>query len=185
MAAQEGMQRGAVCLSTYAGLIRKVAFPHEIAVYAAVAATLVLQFVGYLAVLGVLTIFGETVRFEGLIIAIPLWIVMAIAVTGLALFFAALQVFIRDVEHMLMPALMMLMFLTPILYPMERVPADLRVWVGANPFAWLVERMRAALLDGNLALEWGDALALVVAIATFAGGRWIFRRLSPHFEDFL
>jgi ABC-type polysaccharide/polyol phosphate export permease len=32
-----------------------------------------------------------------------LWIVLAIAVTGLALLLAALQVFIRDVEHVLMP----------------------------------------------------------------------------------
>ena len=27
--------------------------------------------------------------------------------------------------------------------------------------------------------------ALVVALALFAAGRWTFRRLSPHFEDFV
>jgi hypothetical protein len=26
---------------------------------------------------------------------------------------------------------------------------------------------------------------VIVAIALFAGGRWIFLRLSPHFEDFV
>jgi hypothetical protein len=31
----------------------------------------------------------------------------------------------------------------------------------------------------------GDAVALAVALALFFGGRWVFRRLSPHFEDFL
>jgi hypothetical protein len=41
------------------------------------------------------------------------------------------------------------------------------------------------LLDGRLGLDWGDALAVVVAMALFAGGRWVFRRLSPHFEDFV
>ena len=129
--------------------------------------------------------FGEPVRFEGLLIAVPLWIVLAIAVTGLALLLSALQVFIRDVEHVLMPVLMITMYLTPILYPLTLVPESVRPWVAANPFGWLVTRLREALLDGRLALQWGDAVALVAAVALFCGGRWVFRRLSPHFEDFL
>jgi lipopolysaccharide transport system permease protein len=125
------------------------------------------------------------VHFEGLLLAIPLWIVMAVAVTGLAFLFAALQVFIRDVEHVLMPVLMMLMYLTPILYPLTLVPEQLRPWVAANPFSWLVERLRDCLLDGKLAVQAGDVLAVAVAVAMFALGRWVFCRLSPHFEDFV
>ena len=105
--------------------------------------------------------------------------------TGVALFLAALQVFIRDVEHVLMPVLMILMYLTPILYPLTLVPEGVRPWVAANPFGWLVMRLRDALIDGRLALQWGDAVALVVALLLFLGGRWVFQRLSPHFEDFL
>ena len=185
LAAQEGLQRATVSLSGYAGLIRKVAFPHELVVYASVGATLALQFAGYVAVLAVLAAFGEPVRFEGLLVAVPLWIAMAIAVTGLALFFAALQVFIRDVEHVLMPILMIMMYLTPILYPLTLVPEGVRPWVAANPFAWLVMRLRDALLDGRLAPHWGDVVALAAVLALFFAGRWVFRRLSPHFEDFL
>jgi len=185
LAAQEGLQRATVSLANYAGLIRKVAFPHELAVYASVGATLALQFAGYLTVLVALAAFGEPVRFEGLLLAVPLWLILALALTGLALFLGALQVFIRDVEHIVMPVLMILMYLTPILYPLTLVPERVRPWVAANPFGWLVERLRDALLDGKLALQWGDAVALGVALALFLGGRWVFRRLSPHFEDFL
>jgi homopolymeric O-antigen transport system permease protein len=185
LAAQEALQRGTVSIGGYAGLIRKVAFPHELVVYASVAATLVLQFAGYLVVLVVLALFGEPVHFEGLLLAIPLWIVLAVAVTGLALALAALQVFVRDVEHILLPVLMILMYLTPILYPLSLVPERMRPWVAANPFGYLVERLRDALLEGRLALAWGDALAVVVAVVLFAGGRWLFLRLSPHFEDFV
>ena len=110
---------------------------------------------------------------------------MAIAVTGLALMLSAIQVFVRDVEHVLMPLLMILMFLTPILYPLSLVPDDLRPWVAANPFGWLVDRMRSALLDGKIAFEWQDAVALAVSLALFALGRAVFQRLSPHFEDFV
>jgi ABC-type polysaccharide/polyol phosphate export permease len=185
LAAQEALQRGTVSLASYAGLIRKVAFPHEIAVYASVAATLALHFAGYLTVLVVLAVFGQPVHFEGLVLALPVWVLLAVAVTGITLFFAALQVFIRDVEHVLMPVLMILMYLTPILYPLAAVPEALRPYVAANPFGYLVERLRAGLLDGRLTPEPGDAVAVAVAAALFFGGRWVFRRLSPTFEDFL
>lgn len=185
LAAQEALQRGTVSIGAYAGLIRKVAFPHELVVYACVAATMALQFAGYIVVLAVLALFGEPVRFAGLPLAIALWIILAVAVTGIALALSALQVFIRDIEHILLPVLMMLMYLTPILYPLSLVPERMRPWVAANPFGYLVDRLRDALLDGRLAPAWGDAAAAVVAIALFAAGRWVFLRLSPHFEDFV
>ena len=185
LAAQEALQRGTVSIAGYAGLIRKVAFPHELIVYASVAATLALQFVGYLVVLLVLALFGEPLRFEGLLLAVPLWLVLAVAITGIALALAALQVFIRDIEHVLLPVLMILMYLTPILYPLAMVPQAMRPWVAANPFGYLVDRLRDALLDGRLGVDGGDALAVIVALLLFAGGRWIFLRLSPHFEDFV
>jgi lipopolysaccharide transport system permease protein len=185
LAAQEALSRGTVSIAGYAGLIRKVAFPHELVVYASVSAALALQFAGYLAVLVVLALFGEPVRFEGLLLAVPLWIVLAVAVTGLTLALAALQVFIRDIEHILIPLLMILMYLTPILYPLELVPAGMKPWVAANPFGYLVDRLRDALLDGRLALRWSDAGAVAVAAGLFVTGRWVFLRLSPHFEDFV
>jgi len=185
LAVQEALVRATVSLGGYSGLIRKVAFPHEIVIYASIGATLALQFAGYLGVLAALAAFGDPVRFEGLLLAVPLWFVLAIAVAGLSLMLAALQVFIRDVEHVLVPLLMITMYLTPILYPLSLVPAAMRPWVAANPFSWLVARLRDALLEGNLAARPGDAVALAVAIALFFGGRWVFRRLSPHFEDFL
>lgn len=185
LAAQEGLQRATVSLGSYAGLIRKVAFPHELVVYASVAATFTLHFAGYVAVLVVLALFGEPVRFQGFLLALPIWVMVAIATTGLALCFSALQVFIRDVEHVLMPVLMILMYLTPILYPLSLVPDRLRPWVAANPFAWVVDRLRGALLDGQLALHWHDLAALAAAAALFVLGRWMFLRLSPNFEDFV
>jgi ABC-type polysaccharide/polyol phosphate export permease len=185
LAAQEALQRGAISIANYAGLIRKVAFPHEVVIYASVGATFLLQIVGYLLVLVVLAAFGEPVHFRGLLLAVPIWLVLIIGVMGITLFLAALQVFIRDVEHVLMPVLMILMYLTPILYPLTLVPEDLRPWVGANPFSYLVERLRDALLAGRLELQPRDGVAVIVAAALFVGGRWVFRRLSPYFEDFV
>jgi lipopolysaccharide transport system permease protein len=185
LAAQEALQRGTISIASHAGLIRKVAFPHELVVYASVAATLTLQLAGYLCVLIALALFGEPVHFEGLLLVLPLWLVLAVAVAGLSLALAALQVFVKDVEHILMPVLMILMYLTPILYPLTLVPEGMKPWVAANPFGYLVDRLRDALLEGRLGLQWGDGVAVIVAVALFLAGRWVFLRLSPHFEDFV
>ena len=185
LAAQEALQRGAVSLAGYAGMIRKVAFPHELVVLASVAATFALQFIGYVAILVVLRIAGEPVQLRGLLVAVPIWLIVLIAATGITLFLAALQVFVRDVEHVLLPLLMMLMYLTPILYPLVMVPEGMRGFVSANPFTWVVGRLRDGLLDGRVAPHVSDAVALGVAVLLFIAGRWMFRRLSPHFEDFV
>lgn len=185
LATQEAIQRGTTALPGYAGLIRKVAFPHELVIYASVTATFALQFAGYVAILLILRASGEPIHLEGLIVAIPLWGILVIGVIGIALALSALQVFIRDVEHVLTPILMIFMYLTPILYPITAVPASVRPWIAANPFGWLVQRIRDALLDGRIGFVAADALALLASVLLFIGGRWVFRRLSPHFEDFV
>ena len=65
-----------VGLAGYAGLIRKVAFPHELVVYASVAATFTLHFAGYVVVMIVLALFGEPVHLAGFLLAMPLWLVL-------------------------------------------------------------------------------------------------------------
>ena len=113
------------------------------------AATLALQFAGYLAVLVVLRALRAAGAFRRA--------ARRAAGVGAArhrrhrdsrCFFAALQVFIRDVEHVLMPLLMILMYLTPILYPLTRCRRR-AACVAANPFGCLVGRLRAALLEGD------------------------------------
>ena len=185
LATQEAIQRGTTALPGYAGLIRKVAFPHELVIYASVTATFALQFAGYVAILLILKAFGEPIHLEGLVVAIPLWSILVLGVTGIALALSALQVFIRDVEHVLTPVLMIFMYLTPILYPITAVPASVRPWLAANPFGWLVQRMRDALLEGRIGFVVNDVAALLASALLFAGGLWVFRRLSPHFEDFV
>jgi hypothetical protein len=99
LAAQEALQRGAVSLAGYSGMIRKVAFPHELVVLASVTATFALQFAGYLAILAVLRIAGEPIALRGLAVALPVWLILLVAVIGVTFVLAALQVFVKDVEH--------------------------------------------------------------------------------------
>lgn len=108
-----------------------------------------------------LVVYGEPLHLEALVAAI------AVGVIGVTLCFAALQVFVRDVAHAVMPALTILMYLTPNLCPLKLVSESRRPWVAINPFTWPLIRLRDALIEGRLTPEWGDGVAVRVAVTLF------------------
>jgi lipopolysaccharide transport system permease protein len=103
---------------------------------------------------------------------------------GVGAFLAAVQVLVRDVSQLVGVLLMLLFYATPILYPVALVPERMRPWLRGNPLTPLLERLREVLIN-NAPLVPGDLLMLLVALAFFAAGLWVFERLSPFFEDFL
>jgi lipopolysaccharide transport system permease protein len=180
----EGLQRAMASVAANAGLIRKVAFPHRLVVYAAVLAHFAVHLVGFVAVLVALRFTGEPIRFSGLPAALLLLVPYMLLATGIGAALAALQTLLRDVEHGLGVAITMLFYATPILYPSTLVPAAIKPYLDANPLAYFSERLREVLLQGS-GLVAGDALAALGCTAVFLAGLWFFNRLSPHFEDFL
>jgi len=180
----EGLQRAMASIGANAGLIRKVAFPHRLLVYAAVLACCAIHGVGFIAVLAVLTALGDPIHLLRLPLVVVLLVPYMLLATGIGAALAALHILLRDVEHGLQVVLSVLFYASPILYPASLVPQSMRVWVEMNPLGWFSERLREVLFLGSPLVP-GDALAALGCVAVFAGGLWVFQRLSPHFEDFL
>lgn len=185
MAFQEAVSKGAQSVTANAALINKVPFAHELVVLASVTAAFVVQWLGYIAVLGALAIMGHPIRWAGLPLALFAAASLALLALGLGLGLGALQVFIRDIEQALPPALAMLFYMSPVLYTISMVPPGLQEVISHNPVGVLLEATRQAWLDGRHtpnAAEWASGAACVAAAGA---GAWMFRRLSPHFEEAL
>lgn len=180
----ESVQRGMASVAANAGLIRKVALPSELFVYAAVIACGAIHLAGFVVVLVVLTATGENIHLAGLPFAILLLAPYMLLAAGVALVLAALQTLLKDVEQATGIVLTIVFYVTPILYPLTFVPERWRGVVAFNPLAYLSERLRDVLLT-HPAFAAGDAALLVACVAIFAVGLWVFRRLAPYFEDFL
>lgn len=179
----EGLQRAVASIPANASLIRKVAFPHELLVFASVGASFAVHGAGWLAVLLALTLWGEPIHWSGLFFAAPLLAAQFAFTIGVGAFLAAIHVVLRDTEQVLGLVLMVVFYASPIVYPLALVPEPYRGWLALNPLAYVVGRYRDVLLGGGW--QGGDLAVLAVSAAVLLAGLWFFRRLSPHFEDLL
>lgn len=180
----EGLSRAMGSIGANAGLIRKVAFPHRLLVYASLLACCAIHLVGFVAVLVVLKATGNPVHLSGVPAALVLLVPYMLLAAGVGAALAALHTLLRDVEHVVQVVLTVLFYASPILYPAALIPKAIEAWVRFNPLAWFSERMREILLQGS-GLVAGDLAWASACLAVFVAAMWFFDRLSPSFEDFL
>ena len=185
LAFSDGVLRGAGSIRSNAALISKVAVPRAMLATSTQTAAFLLQLMGYAVVLVVLMIAGIPLHLQAVPYLLLLLTVLFVFSFGLALFFAAVQVFVRDLEQLLPTLFLFWFFLTPILYAPDMLPGDSGRWLLLNPMTWWMEEIRAALFEG----KWLPDLMVLVLILIAGAATWIghlvFDRLSPHFEDFL
>lgn len=181
----ESLTRATTAIQDNAALIGKVALPREVLVFAAVAASFIVQGAGFLAIIVALYVFGVPVDLTGLPLAALAYMQLFALALGLAFVFAAVQVFVRDLSAALPQLLMIWMFASPVFYARESLPEGYRGWMGLNPFTHYPEFFRSVLLHTPPRPLASDALACAGALIVLVAGWAIFRRLDAHFEDFL
>jgi lipopolysaccharide transport system permease protein len=104
--------------------------------------------------------------------------------TAVAWVVSAVAVVLPDVAQIVNVGLMLLMFVSPVMYPIDIVPQAFRVFVYLNPLTYLVGAFRFAVLGTRGTPLWTDAAFLMGSLvaASLAGG--FFRKMSPIFADY-
>lgn len=185
LAFQEAVIRGTSAVTANAALVKKVPFAHTVLVYSAVSACFAIHLFGYLVVLAVLTLRGDTLHWEAMPAVLLCLFILYLLATGLALLLSAVHVFVRDVEQGLAHFMALLFYLTPVIYGGAMVPEWLRSFMSVNPLAHVFESLRSALLTGDAQLNVYVLLAGLFAAAVFMLGHSVFSRASPRFEEAL
>jgi ABC-type polysaccharide/polyol phosphate export permease len=181
----EALIRATTAIQDNAALIGKVAIPREVLVIAAAAANFLIQGIGFLAIILALRAFGVPVHLAQLPWVLSLFALLFVLALGFAFLFAAVQVFVRDLAAALPQLLMLWMFASPVFYGRESLPERYRHFMDWNPFTYYTESFRSILLNPTPSVPAGSISAVAIALAVLAIGVFVFRRLNPHFEDFL
>jgi lipopolysaccharide transport system permease protein len=103
-------------------------------------------------------------------------------VSGVGLFLGALNVFLRDTSLILSNVLTIMLFISPIFYPVNSYPPLVRGLVVYNPFYVLAECFRMPIVNGVLPPAWMLVYMTLLSTALFLGGLWWFRRLKSFFD---
>jgi ABC-type polysaccharide/polyol phosphate export permease len=119
------------------------------------------------------------------IIGVPLLAFVQLAMLlGIVMLLASVDVFFRDLEHLVEVFLQLLFYGTPILYPLDIVSGRWQVVLQINPLTSLIEAWRDLLM--NNALPGVDLWpALLFTLIALVVGSQVFRRLEPSFADAL
>src|SRR5262249_10513053 len=117
------------------------------------------------------------------LLLLPLFVLGTImAASGVGFILSALNVQFRDIKYVVPFLVQAGIFITPVIYSIGHLPARYQIWMGLNPMAGMVDGFRFALLGtpANWALI---TVSLVMSIALFVGGAFVFRRLERRFAD--
>jgi ABC-type polysaccharide/polyol phosphate export permease len=181
LAISEGLNSAATSVVGAAGIIKNLPFKTELLPVVAVLTGLVQLGVAMLLVLVLVGFAGPAPGWSWLVL--PLVVALqVIFIAGLGLFLGALTVFIRDVALVLPNLLLLVLFASPIFYPITAYPPGVGDVLRFNPFYVIAEGYRAPLIRGEVPPAWTLVYLAAVSLLVFALGLRFFRRLKAHFE---
>lgn len=169
---------GVGSLVNNASLLKKIYLPREVFPVAAVLAGLVDLFLGLVVLLVIMAFVG--LRPTWGLVALPGVLVLELMLAlGTALFLAAVNVFFRDVKHVVPVGTMLWMFLTPVFYPLSRAPEKAQAILQLNPATFVVDTFRSSLLGLPLPGMGDWVRATLVCLGVLGVGWFVFRRCDP------
>ena len=111
-------------------------------------------------------------------------LIQGILTVGLGLIIATLNIFYRDVAHIVSVAIMLVFWLTPIFYRPEIVPKEYRLLFTLNPLTPLVESYRAVFF--GTPMDWNSLLiCCIISVMIYIFGYIIYQRQLPDIIDFI
>jgi len=162
--------------------VKKVIFPLEVLPWVALGSAL---FHGGVSV--AVLLLGELVLRHALpwtVVLFPLVVVPLLLTTiGIAWFLAALGVYVRDIGQATAMFTTVMMFVSPVFYPLSSLPEGLRRWLWLNPLSYIIEEGRNTLVFGRVPglAGWVASLAAGLAFAVL-GFAW-FQKMRRGFAD--
>lgn len=162
--------------------VKKVVFPLEILGSVAVGSACFYAFTSLL----ILLVF-ELIAFQRLPITLlwlPLvWLPLVLGSLACTWLLSAAGVFLRDISQLISVAVNMLMFLSPIFFPLSALPPRWQPFLALNPLAQIIEQTRRTALQGLHPQLSYISIGLPVSIVACEACFRLFNRSKRAFAD--
>ena len=163
-----------------AALIKKVYVPKYMFVVSRVFSSLINLMASFAALIVVMVVTRAELHWTVLWAFVPITLAVFMAL-GIGLMLSAITVKFRDVMHLYSVLMTVLLYLTPVIYPMSILTDQLYRFVMKNPLTLVIMMFRDLMLyDTMFSLE-TLVLALVETVAFMALGIWVFYKKQDEF----
>lgn len=102
---------------------------------------------------------------------------------GFGIIFSSLTTKYRDLKFLIQFGIQLLMYATPIIYPMSTIPENIRFYLEINPIAHIIEAFKYAFLGAGEFSIGGIVYASIFTITTLILGVLIFNKTEQSFMD--
>ncbi len=161
-------------------LINKIYIPKSIFVVSAIGVGLANWIFALVPLALIMLITGQA--FSLALLCLPVSILFAVLfTTGVGLIVATLAVYFSDIANVYQVGLTVLLYLTPIVYPVEVVPSQYQVFLRLNPLYYFVEIFRQPIYDGRIPGLSIWATGAILALGVLAFGWWVFTAKADEF----
>lgn len=181
---QSALLESATSISAGGSLITKAMFPPQILPVVTVLTNL-LHFLFAVPLLLVYMYFAN-VPFSPALLAFPLVVGLELVfLLGLSLAVSALNVFYRDIQHILGNIMTLWFFLSPIIYPAENVPPRFHFTLWLNPVALFTQMYQQMFMHAQRPSLTQLAVAGAFAVTTLIIGNFVFNRNRESFAELI
>jgi lipopolysaccharide transport system permease protein len=143
-----------------------------------------IQFALFLGFLAYFQMRGAPVDPNAWLLASPLLVVLMGALgLGFGIIVSSLTTRYRDLTNLVAFGVQLLMYATPIVYPLSAVPERYRLVVLVNPMSALVEAFRFGFLGAGTVSVGHLAYSVVFTVAILMCGVLLFNRVERNFMD--
>lgn len=164
--------------------VKRIVFPLEILPVVAMGTAAFHAAVSILVLGGALLIVNGALPWTAIFLPVVL-LPLIVLTLGIAWTLASLGVFLRDVAQPIGLLMTVLLFASPVFYPVAALPAPLRPWLMLNPLTFIIEQARAVLVQGRLPDGAGLLLYSSIALAcAWLGYAW-FQKTRKGFANVL
>ncbi|GIW53757.1 MAG: transport permease protein [Nitrospiraceae bacterium] len=179
----ESLTTSSSAITSHSSLATKVVFPIEVLpVCRVLAATIPGLITVVLLVVGLALVHGLGLP----IVMLPLFLLLQILfTTGLAWIVAAVNVSVRDLSEAVPFLLTVWMFLSPVVYTRDMLPAEYARLLPWNPMTFLLEAYRTVLLERAMPSLDSIILCASAAVTVFWGGLFVFHVRKTQLADLL
>lgn len=174
--------QGTSCILVNGNILKKVYFPREILPISTVTSGLV-NFLISCVIIFVFLIFSG-IGFSKYLIFFPLLVLIEyILLLGIAFILSSVTVYLRDLEHLVGIAVMVLFYGTPIVYSLSTIPASLKWIFMINPMAHIIQGYRDVLYYQTMPDLKGILMVGLIALVLLFIGYQIFKKLQKRFAE--